>query len=60
MAKALDALKEYYRLKTISDEEELNSGVDDVGTEALSKVFWAILQKKKLNLLSAHVNCFAS
>ena len=38
MSAALQALQEYYRQVSISGDEELNTGVDDVGTEALSKV----------------------
>ena len=38
MSAALQALQEYYRQISISGEEDLNTGVDDVGTEALSKV----------------------
>lgn len=37
MSQALQQLREFYRLKNAS-EEDAAAGVDDVGTEALSKV----------------------
>lgn len=38
MTDALNAVKEYYRARNASIEEELTAATDDVGTEALSKV----------------------
>ena len=38
MAEALQALKDHLQRVEITVDDDLNTGVDDVGTEALSKV----------------------